>query len=325
MAFENGSYVLPPLYQKYGIPSFFKVSKPNYGFIYGELDSIKPVSHWDQDFETIFVPIFEKCCYMAATNRYHFYWFMADGMKGCMAINAENIAYGAHWTVSVLKYNFPDLWKVGGTAVIDKLCKVLEKMVDAPEKKIFDPGGEVKFLYEENPADFYNQYSFSGVSKDLSTAKHEQELSRLASTMPGAKTIVDYPCDCPGKSIFSNEKPFPDESALMNVIMHLNDFHEWSRQKIADWIDELHDKGTINAEFESWNDNPKTDEQEIAVVSTSTLDGWKSMGYTVDELSNKFMDLATATVESSESMQSLAELFEKEITEDNGDSNDDQD
>lgn len=42
--------------------------------------------------------------------------------------------------------------------------------------------------------------------------------------------------------------------SLWNFIQHLNDKHKMSREKIADWLDELHDSGKINLEFEPWKE-----------------------------------------------------------------------
>ena len=33
---------------------------------------------------------------------------------------------------------------------------------------------------------------------------------------------------------------------LTKIIIHLNDRHRWSREKIADWLDEIHDKGLVD-------------------------------------------------------------------------------
>lgn len=81
------------------------------------------------------------------------------------------------------------------------------------------------------------------------------DASTLSRSLPGVQSFVEYPCDC--------YPPFEHRSAtLWNIIQHLNDDDDWSREKIADWIDELHDKKIINAEFAPWNDDPLAPEEE---------------------------------------------------------------
>lgn len=55
---------------------------------------------------------------------------------------------------------------------------------------------------------------------------------------------VEYPCGCRWiLSTYIKEKTSQD---LGSMIIHLNDGHRWSREKIADWLDELHDSGVVN-------------------------------------------------------------------------------
>lgn len=77
-----------------------------------------------------------------------------------------------------------------------------------------------------------------------SGAADSHSLNYIAKSLPGAGVSVDCPiedCDI--------------ANTLMNVVMHLNDEHKVSRDYIADWIDELHDAGIINAEFQPWGED----------------------------------------------------------------------
>lgn len=102
-----------------------------------------------------------------------------------------------------------------------------------------------------------------------------KSVDMLSYKLPAIDTIVPYPCkkDCACGYV---EK----SGSLREIIMHLNDLDKWSREAIADWIDELHDKGLINAEFQV-PDN-RTDEQKIKY--DESLDYWKKLGYTMDVL-----------------------------------------
>lgn len=90
--------------------------------------------------------------------------------------------------------------------------------------------------------------------------------SSASKNLPGVNKVVDYPCGCvqtatPLQSVLFKDFPEHLEEIEKNIgkiktgkvwgiVQHLNDHHGWTREAIADWIDDLHDKGIINAEFE---------------------------------------------------------------------------
>lgn len=55
--------------------------------------------------------------------------------------------------------------------------------------------------------------------------------------LPVLRQRVRYPCSCINLS---------DYDDLADVIVHPNDVDKWSREQIADWLDELHDSGVVN-------------------------------------------------------------------------------
>lgn len=73
-------------------------------------------------------------------------------------------------------------------------------------------------------------------------------VSDWAAGLPGVQTYVDYPCHCMDGLIKATGKPVAKKT-LSSVIIHLNDICKWSRDQIADWIDELADRGEINVDF----------------------------------------------------------------------------
>ena len=88
--------------------------------------------------------------------------------------------------------------------------------------------------------------------------KEKRSLSRASYELPGINATVELPCDCTRKKSVATEDENwvaivdtgePRQSVLRNAIMHLNDEHKWTRERIADWLDELHDQGKINIEF----------------------------------------------------------------------------
>lgn len=85
--------------------------------------------------------------------------------------------------------------------------------------------------------------------------KNTSNIANISKTLPGVQQVVGYPCDC---------EEYDSCHKLWDIIQHLNDVHtDWTRERIADWIDELHDAGDINAEFQPWNSEPVEDETEF--------------------------------------------------------------
>lgn len=93
------------------------------------------------------------------------------------------------------------------------------------------------------PAKEFNGTSYSfAPSADGSVAVKSR-------TLPGMAALVTCPCEFPTHE---------DEAWI--IIQHLNDNIGWSREKIADWLDELHDSGQINIEFQPWNEGEENED-----------------------------------------------------------------
>lgn len=73
-------------------------------------------------------------------------------------------------------------------------------------------------------------------------------VSDWAAGLPGVQSYVDYPCHCMDGLVKATGQPVAKKT-LSSVIIHLNDICGWSRDQIADWIDELADRGEINVDF----------------------------------------------------------------------------
>jgi hypothetical protein len=63
---------------------------------------------------------------------------------------------------------------------------------------------------------------------------------QIEQACPGLEEHVQAPCACYIES--------PEDALLSAVIMHLNDKHAWTREKIADWLDDLDVDLTIDLE-----------------------------------------------------------------------------
>jgi hypothetical protein len=118
-----------------------------------------------------------------------------------------------------------------------------------------------KYLYTaagiNNPAASINfeTQTFDGWSESVITPSNIESASR---GLPGMDTDVDCPvgeCNDMNMNKFGEWEVIGHQrGSLWRIIQHLNDQHRWTREKIADWIDELHDKGIINAEFQPWEE-----------------------------------------------------------------------
>lgn len=83
-----------------------------------------------------------------------------------------------------------------------------------------------------------------GVLNAMKTDKElafEEEMLEVYESLPGA--YVDLTCPECGEG-----------TDLITVIIELNDTHGWSRERIADWVDELHDNGWLDLSFKEKDD-----------------------------------------------------------------------
>lgn len=80
---------------------------------------------------------------------------------------------------------------------------------------------------------------------DMSSTSINTNIAKIARQLPGM-TQSAY---CPVKKC-GERAP----TVLYYLIQHLNDSHKWTREKIADWLDEKMDAGEIDIEFSQWED-----------------------------------------------------------------------
>jgi hypothetical protein len=100
--------------------------------------------------------------------------------------------------------------------------------------------------------------------------------------LPAMDTLVEYPCNC--QIVSQRDK-------MWTIVQHLNDRDKWTRNRIADWIDDLHDRGIINAEFESWDDGAVPPEPAVEEPKKLTEEhGWIDLGYTTDSIDLSWTD-----------------------------------
>ena len=108
----------------------------------------------------------------------------------------------------------------------------------------------------------YNKHVEDYLTKELWKyfCSNGNDIAREARKLPGVEKYVNAPCKCN-----------PLNLSVFNIIIHLNDKCGWSRERIADWIDELHDRGEINAEFDPWEED-KVDSKNNVATSDNCKD-----------------------------------------------------
>lgn len=81
----------------------------------------------------------------------------------------------------------------------------------------------------------------NGLPVDLfSTQQTPNPLQALTLKLPGVGDLAISPCGC-----FA----WLEKRSVYGIIVHLNDYHEASREFIADWLDAQQDAGKINTDF----------------------------------------------------------------------------
>jgi hypothetical protein len=104
------------------------------------------------------------------------------------------------------------------------------------------------YVYSELLAMFSNG---SPAEKYAHTYAGTDQFSTLASKLPAVDQMVKHPSLGDPLSYVGKLLKCKDnrEMPLQAMVIHLNDHHKWTRERIADWIDDLHDSGIIDAEF----------------------------------------------------------------------------
>lgn len=85
--------------------------------------------------------------------------------------------------------------------------------------------------FKLNKNSYHASYHAGGVVGPVLNQENEvvKELTKYFGDC--LKDVVKYPCNCNTKS--------EESSALKTVIIHLNDHCQWTREKIADWLETL--------------------------------------------------------------------------------------
>ncbi len=173
--------------------------------------------------------------------------FVFDGKKASIShvmtdvfvhysnIELTQVVYYA--LVNDFKQAFPDLHP--------EVLKYIEKKF----AEVIDVSFGVKFSElaktTKSTAEQFAVFADVAVFTDALPTEDPNSVDLMARRLPAVFDMVRYPCECHSA-----------KDTLMSVVISLNDYHkDWDRNRIADWIDQLHDDGVINAEFSPWEEN----------------------------------------------------------------------
>lgn len=162
-------------------------------------------------------------------------WYFNNMKHACgWGISAEHITHG-----ETIDY------------VIDNMLKTsLEHAGFSQQQESYFVTNAVKSL-----RDVFDNMTLEKVAT-FSDKSNWLQVSDASKNLPGVDSLVLPHSKC---------KHYPSDSRqlLWGYIQHLNDHHNMSREQIADWLDELHDSGQINIEFQPWGEEPKEPEEAL--------------------------------------------------------------
>lgn len=176
---------------------------------------------------------------------------LADCQQGPIPLTIMSALYDDFWTAFM---------KIANTQH-SAIASIFKSRLGSVLGEAVKPG-----WYNSGNLDYENVHATNIYSTSIDIASDPQtasingtSISSLSRNLPAAKELIQSPCRPgePGEAPCGRSTDF-----VFNIIIHLNDYHRWSRDRIADWIDELHDKGIINAEFQSWEEEAEKDESE---------------------------------------------------------------
>lgn len=106
-----------------------------------------------------------------------------------------------------------------------------------------------KYLYAPNSGHGFSELVSIHEQLMGSGFNNDSDFSSLSRNLPGMNEMVDCPACGYDKHLDATVGP-QQRSTVWRTVQHLNDRHRWTRESIADWLDELHDNGVVDIEFD---------------------------------------------------------------------------
>ena len=140
-------------------------------------------------------------------------------------------------------------WTYGARGVIDKEeAWNSQKLLDFIFYEIKRVSGQ-EFVDDLNISNIFEKNAAMQIFAQKMFVQSDFNFEEYANMLPDAQKIICL--DCPGKNSIPSSlcDSTATGSKLMHYVIHLNDYHKWSRDQIADWLDKLHDDGVIDIAF----------------------------------------------------------------------------
>lgn len=145
----------------------------------------------------------------------------------------------------------PDGWATVGWTISDDWKFIQPSLHHAYKPKDFLDKYSDDLSY--STGGFTNHLANGGYfSNDKAEDEAVYRVAEKSKELPGMSAAVVLPCTDECRDI-------PRTWNLRDAIMHLNDTCRWTREKIADWLDDLHDTGQVNLEFDPWKEETDDD------------------------------------------------------------------
>lgn len=173
-----------------------------------------------------------------------------DIVKETCKLMVDEICAGADWTEDQETH-----FRYNAGKVFEKICDSIKKN----KTNIKVTSNEIKWATGNMVAQKL-KYLGNG-TPTVGPKTVGANIGEIAKHLPGVMTNVPAPKWCTSVGAAAAGGCSTGPNAVYYLVQHLNDYHKLSREVIADWIDELHDTGKMNAEFKPWGeeDSQSTD------------------------------------------------------------------
>ena len=75
----------------------------------------------------------------------------------------------------------------------------------------------------------------------------KDEAAAFTRSLPNINTLVLYPIHDPKSKDHKHNGTY--RNTIHSIVLDLFDHEGWSREQIADWLDDLHDEGKVDLSF----------------------------------------------------------------------------
>lgn len=205
-----------------------------------------------------------------------------------LCVYAEQVA-GSELAYQLKRYLHTKANPWSGTMVVESLNYVTHEPFLWSEIISKDPMMPAFKTVTKKKISFTGPYDHGG---PIAPAKaYTSGPDRAVSQLPGLNVRVKHPGE------MNNGCHVYDDNRLRTLIIHMNDVHQWTREQIADWLDEISDPtGETGPDLRFGAESAKVDEPKNPCEEVA-LDGWKDVGHTSNHTGFKGLEPYQVTVD----------------------------